>query len=128
MIITISKRNNEEKQNGLHQPTNEKRNYGKREKSVTARLESKWQSMQQRALSLTVKIAGEDANVWNEWKAKIANAKSSNALFEARQAKPFTDVIEALRKAMESLNSGEIDGSRDFCNKRYFTEMNIITA
>ncbi|MFQ1014845.1 hypothetical protein [Avibacterium paragallinarum] len=80
------------------------------------------------ALSLTVKIAGEDANVWNEWKAKIANAKSSNALFEARQAKPFTDVIEALRKAMESLNSGEIDGSRDFCNKRYFTEMNIVTA
>ncbi|CAM3862677.1 MULTISPECIES: hypothetical protein [Avibacterium] len=80
------------------------------------------------ALSLTVKIAGEDANVWNEWKAKIANAKSSNALFEARQAKPFAEVIEALRNAMESLNAGVNDGSRDLCTKRYFTEMNIITA
>ncbi|MFZ7136736.1 hypothetical protein ACLSZP_10570 [Avibacterium avium] len=80
------------------------------------------------ALSLAVKIAGEDANVWNEWKAKIANAKSSNALFEARQAKPFAEVLEALRNAMESLNAGVNDGSRDLCTKRYFTEMNIITA
>ncbi|MFQ1048030.1 hypothetical protein [Avibacterium paragallinarum] len=84
-----------------------------------------WDKM---SLELTVTLSGEDANVWNEWKAKIANAKSSNALFEARQAKPFVEVIEALRNAMESLNSGEIDGSRDFCNKRYFTEMNIVTA
>ncbi|MEE6030466.1 hypothetical protein [Avibacterium paragallinarum] len=84
-----------------------------------------WDKM---SLELTVTLSGEDAKAWQEWESKMENAQTTTARFNARNEKPFADVIEALRKAMESLNSGEIDGSRDFCNKRYFTEMNIITA